>query len=123
MNVAKVIAQNFAKYGKDVGVKGCTLVKVINGTRTAGALSAGTNQTTTSHSATGMVSDYSDADIDGTQIVRGDRQVAIFGASIQGGAVPAPNDQVLIGGETLRIVDKGVGSDPIRAVFLCQCRK
>lgn len=123
MNLAKTLTSNFAKFGKPLGVKPCTLIKTTPGTRTPGAISAGTNPVSTSYGATGLVSDYDDSDIDGTLIVKGDRQVAIFGASISGGARPAPQDTIVIDGETLRIVDKGVRSDPVRAMYLCQCRK
>lgn len=123
MNIPRLIASNFARYGKPIGVKPCTLIKVTPGTRTPGAVSGGTHPTSTSHSATGFVSDYTAYEISGTQIVAGDRKVVLFGASIQGGAQPAPSDTIVIGGETLHVVDKGVTSDPVQATWICQCRK
>lgn len=122
-NVARLIAANFAKFGKPVGVQGCTLTKSTPGTRTAGAISAGTNPTTATFTATGLVSDYKASQIDGTLIKQGDRQVTLFGASISNGAVPEPGDRITIDGETLTIVKGGVGRDPAKATYLCQCRR
>ncbi len=123
MNIAKVIATNFAKFGKDLGVKACTLTKSTPGIRMPGAISAGTNPTTQTFAATGLVTDYSAYDLAGTVIKAGDRKVLLFGASIAGGAQPEPGDRVAIGGETLRIVEHGVTADPVKAAFICQCRK
>ena len=123
LNVAKLIAQQFAKNGKAVGVQGCTLIKRTPGTRAPGAASAGTNPIEQSYKATGLVSDYKAYQIDGTLIRAGDRQVLLFGASIESGAVPEPGDSVTIDGETLTIVKDGVKRDPAKASYQCQCRK
>lgn len=123
IDIAKLIAQNFKALGKPVGVRALTLTKPTPGTRLPGAASSGTNPISISYSAQGIVIDYKAYQIDGTIILAGDRQVLVFGASIAGGAVPAPNDQVTIAGETLTITKNGVTRDPVGATYQCNCRK
>lgn len=123
LNVAKLIASNFKKFGKPVGVQDCTLLKRTPGTRHPSAVSAGTNATEQTFAATGLVVDYRANQIDGTLIKAGDRKVMLFGASISGGAVPEPGNRITIDGETLTIVKDGVGRDPAKATYPCQCRK
>lgn len=122
-NIAKLIATNFAKYGKPLGVKPCALTKSTPGIRTPGAISAGTNPVSTTYSATGFLADLKTYKLEGTLIDGVDRVVVLFGASIQGGAVPAAGDRIAIGGETLTIVKDGVDSDGVKATHTCQCRK
>lgn len=123
MNIAKIIATSFQKFGKDLGFQSCTLTKSAPGTRMPGAVSAGTNPTTTSYAATGLVVDYKAYQIDGTLIKAGDRQVLLLGASISGGAVPEPGDRIAIGGETLTVTKDGVTRDPAKATYQCNCRR
>lgn len=122
MNIAKLIAQQFAKNGKDLGVVSCTLIKRTPGTRAPGAISSGTNPIETSYKATGLVSDWKAYQIDGTLIRAGDRMVLLFGASIEGGAVPEPGDRVEIAGETLTIMQP-INRDPVGATYTCNARK
>lgn len=127
MNVAKLIAANFAKYGKDVGVKACTLAKSTPGTRTPGALSAGTNPTVTTYTATGLIVSLTKLRMTGTLIAGVDTAILLFGASISGGAVPGPGDRITIGGATYTIVgdaggNKAVAADGIAATYICQCK-
>lgn len=98
------------------------LVKVTPGQRSTGASTSGTNPTDTNHKAKGLVSQYSDAMIDGQQIKRSDRRVLLLGGSIQGGAVPEPGDKITIEGVTYNIVEDGVKRDPVDATYVCQCR-
>lgn len=123
IDIAALVASNFAKFGGPVGVKPCTLIKTIPGTRMPGAISAGTNPTTQTFAASGFVSDYTSYELQSTLISASDRKVVLFGASITGGAVPEPTDQIAIGGETLTIVKDGIDADPARAIYTCQCRK
>lgn len=123
MNLAAVIAQNLVKYGKDIGVGPATLIKSTPGTRTPGAISGGTNPTTTSYPCSGFVAEYSAYEIANSLAAVGDRRVVLLGATIAGGAVvPIPGDRITIGGETLTIVTDGVRSDPVRATHDCRCR-
>lgn len=100
-----------------------TLIKVTPGARVSGSASSGTHPTTTSFSAQGLVSDYRQYLIDGEQIVAGDRQVKLFGATIDGGQIPQPGDRITIQGETYSIVKDGVTRDAASAVYTCQCRR
>lgn len=123
LNVAKLIASNFKKFGKPVGVQDCTLTKRAPGTRHPAAVSAGTNGTEQTFTASGLIVEYKAYQIDGTLIKAGDRKVMLFGASISGGAVPEPGDRITIDGETLTIVKDGVNRDPAKATYQCQVRK
>lgn len=123
IDIAKIIAANFSKFGKPLKVTSCTLIKSTPGTRTPGAISGGTNPTTSQFKALGMVADYSAYYIANGLVSQGDRKVTLFGASIQGGAVPEPGDRVAIGGETLTIYADGVQGDGVKATYSCRCRK
>lgn len=123
ISIPKTIASAFAKYGKPLGTQACTLTKSTPGTRTPGAISAGTNPTTQQFRALGMVSSYSAYFIAQGLVKQGDRKVTLFGASIQGGAVPEPGDRITIGGETLTIYADGVQADGVKAAYQCRCRK
>lgn len=127
MNVAKLIAANFAKYGKDVGVQSCTLAKSTPGSRTPGAISGGTNPTVATFTATGMIVSLTRLRMSGGLIAEVDTAILLFGASISGGAVPAPGDRITIGGATYTIVgdsggNQAVATDPIAATHICQCK-
>lgn len=126
-DVAKLLAKNLAKYGKPIGVKPCTLIKVTPGTRTGGSLSGGTNPTPASYAASGMIESYSQYQIANSLVTVGDRKISILGGSLPMGIVPAPDDQIAIVdldgvAKTFTIVKDGVNSDPIGAVHICQSR-
>jgi hypothetical protein len=95
MNIAKLVASNLKKYGKPIGVKPCTLIKVTPGTRTPGAQSGGTNPTTTSTSGSGFIESLTASDVPGTLIVANDRKISLLGATFSG-VIPAPGDKVTI---------------------------
>lgn len=121
--IRKQIAKHLGKQVLDA-----TLTRPTPGTRTAGAVSAGTNPTSVSYAAKGFVSDYDESDFDGTVIVRGDRQIVLLGGTIEGGIVPTVNDRVTIAdfaGQTpveYKVVGP-VGSDPDGATFTLQARR
>jgi hypothetical protein len=122
IDVAKIIAQNFAKFGGPVRANlPATLTKLTPGIRMPGAISGGTNPTSETFAAMGFVSGFTAFEITNTVIKDGDRKVILFGASIAGGAVPEPNDRVTIDGETLTIV-RIIDRDPARATYSLQCR-
>lgn len=121
VDVAKLIASNFAKLGGPVGVRPAVLIKVTPGTRTGGAVSGGTNPTTASFAATGLITDYSAFEQQNSLIKDGDRKVMLFGASIATGAIPDPNDRVTIDGATYTIVGP-IKRDPAKATYILQCR-
>lgn len=96
-----------------------TLTKIAPGVRGA-TVSGGTNPASTPYAAQGYVDDYLLSEIDGVLVQTGDRRGYVFGSSIAGGVVPAPNDKLTSAGITYRIMS--VGSDPANAVFICQMR-
>src|SRR3990167_4445684 len=98
-----------------------TLIRIEPGTRTSGALTAGTNPTSTSYTAEGLVEFYTAKEVDGDRIKVGDRKIALFGSTIEGAQVPEPNDQITIDGSTYLVVD--VGYDYAAAIYTCQGRK
>lgn len=121
IDIAALIAANFARFGGPVGVQSAVLTKITPGIRMPGAATSGTNPTARDFAADGIVADFTAYELQSTLIKAGDRKVLLFGASIEGGAVPEPNDRIAIGGETLVIVGP-VGRDPALAVYTCQCR-
>lgn len=124
IDIAKILAREFGKNGKPLKVQPATLTKSTPGTRTPGAISAGTNPTTqTFRVGQAMVAEYSQYYIAQSLVKQGDRKVTLFGASIQGGAVPEPGDRITIGGETLTIYADGVTGDGVKATWSCRCRK
>ena len=104
------------------GLLDATLIKVVPGTRTATSYAGGTNPVSTSFAARGVVVFYSDIQIDGTLIRKGDRQILLVGDSIASSKVPVPGDQITIQGSTYVIVADGVTSDPALAQYTCHCR-
>lgn len=128
MNLPRLLASNFARLGKPIGVKPCTLIKSTPGTRTPGAISAGTNPTTTSYAATGLTVSQTQLRQSGSLIAGVDTAILLFGASITGGAVPVPGDRIMMDSVTYTIAgdeggNRAVESDPVQATFMCQCRK
>ncbi|HSN29508.1 MAG TPA: hypothetical protein VLT45_24640 [Kofleriaceae bacterium] len=101
-------------------VKPATLVRLTPGTRTPGALSAGTNPTSTSYPCRGFATRTTRTTINGTLVEASDRVIALLAASLQG-QVPRDGDQVTIESVTTRIV--AVERDPFAAVYTCLTRK
>lgn len=100
-----------------------TLHKATSGARTAGSLTAGRARTETDYPCEGFVEEYADRHVDGKIVKKGDRKVSLFGESISSGTVvPEPGDSITIEGTRRKIVKDGVGRDPAKAVYECQCR-
>jgi len=117
-NIDKRIATALSSKVFDV-----VLISVVPGTRTPGALTAGTNSTETSSTVKGFVDVHKGRHVvaeDGTLVERGDRVVAILGGTLPTGTVPKVNDKVTAEGTTLRIVH--VERDPAGAVYECAVR-
>ena len=107
--------------------KPAVLIKVTPGARDPAHVSAGTNPTTTTYRAQGLVASLSAFQIANTLIKDANRVVRLFGATIAGGAVPEPGDRITIEGVTSTIVNddggkRAVQRDPASATYLCQCR-
>lgn len=92
------------------------------GTRSATDPTAGNAPRASTHQARGFFDDYRDREIDGTNVQRGDRRVVLIGDSISPRVTPAPGDEITLDGETSRIVEGGVRSDPAKATYTCQTR-
>lgn len=99
-----------------------TLTKVAAGSRTPGSLTGGVNPTISTVSTSGIIDDYSEYQVDGTIVVRGDRRLLLIGKPLtDAGVVPAPNDRATIEGTEYNIVN--VQRDPAAATYTCQVRK
>lgn len=116
IDLAKELAKQFARNGAPIGVRTATLTKVTPGTRTPGAISAGTNPTTTTHRCKAYVdTTTSEAIVTEAGATSAKQQtvtVGIFGASIASGIVPVVSDKLTIGGVTYRltkVTGDGVG--------------
>lgn len=125
VNIAKLLAKNLKKFGKPIGVKGLTLLKVTPGMRGADA-SAGTNPTTASFAATGFIETLTVRDLPETQIVANDRKVSILGATLPVGITPSVNDKVTVQDldgttKTMRLVAM-VEGDGVGALYTFQAR-
>lgn len=103
-------------------MKPATLIKVTAGTRTAGAISGGTNPTRASYAAKGIEQNILSLQLAGTLVKGANAAIRLFGATIAGGQVPAPNDLIVIGGKTYTIVEQGVSRDAASVGYLCQCK-
>jgi len=114
IDIAKEIAKAVAP-----GMLPATLTRVTPGTRTA-ASSSGTTPTTTSHAARGLVDDYTDFEMDGTLVQRGDRRILLVANSITGLAFPRPGDRITILDTIYTVVR--VKSDLALATYTCQVR-
>lgn len=117
--IAKTIGKAMVKAGLTIPL---TLIKVTPGTRTPGAVSAGTNPTEVSFKARGIEAEYSAYAIANSLVEVGDRKIRIFSSTIAGGQIPTQNDKVIARGFTYRIVGP-VTSDAARASYVCQCRR
>jgi len=85
-------------------LESATLIVVTPGTRTPGAVSAGTQPTETAVSCQGMVETERVDRVGETEVTKQDRVVKLVGYSL-GNVVPKPNDRVTIAGVTSRVVD------------------
>lgn len=96
-----------------------TLTKITAGNRTPTNLPGGTNPSSRNYTGRGYVADYSTSQIDGTQIVRGDKMLVIYASTI--GAAPEPGDRVRVDGTLYAVI--GVDDlDPAGARYVCQVR-
>lgn len=127
-DIKKLIAKNLGKQ-KDLGVKTATLTKVTPGTRTAGALSAGNNPTTTDYTCkafksakrSGYWQFWQNAQA-GTMSRTKFLTISILGGTLPSGVEPMAGDRIAFEGVTYTIEPTGVSSDPVGAVFECVVR-
>lgn len=104
------------------GLLALTVERTTHGDRTASDPTGGKAERSSSSTGRGFVEDYTDREIDGKDVQRGDRKVSILGASLTPSIVPRPGDVITIEGESVAIVEGGVKTDPAKALYLCQAR-
>ena len=71
-----------------------------------------------SYSCKGVISDYSETQVDGTLIQRGDRRVVLLGGSLPSTISPDTGDFIEIESGTFTVVQ--VFRDPAGATYTCQ---
>lgn len=108
--------------GGELIVTAATLIKVAPGTRTPGALNAGTNPTTVSHACEGIVKTFDAGLIDGTLVRREDRRISLLVATLPAGVEPKPGDRITIQGATYTVLE-GVERDAASFMFTCHGRR
>lgn len=122
--IASLVASGLGQAGM---TKPAILIKITAGTRTPGAISAGTNPTSTPHTVTAVPGSITRMRLDGTLIAGVTRVIKILGASLPAGVTPAPTDRITMDGVTSVIVgdsggNKAVDVDAAGACWVCQCR-
>ncbi len=122
ISIPKILAKALGKQTA-LGFRAMTLTKSTPGTRTVGAVSAGTNPTTTSYACKGFEETKQAGQLPETLVVKHDLVISLLGASIASGAVPVPGDRITSLGVTYTIIPEGVGRDPVGALYVCTCRK
>jgi len=108
--------------GMGSGLPEITLRRETLGERDASNPTAGPAKATQTVRGRGCVDSYSDRERAGTDMQEGDRRISILGDSLSPATTPEPGDVISILGESVRIVDGGVTTDPARALFVCRSR-
>lgn len=111
-----------ALLGGEEIVRDATLTVVTPGTRTPGALGAGTNPTRVTHLCSGIVKAFDTSLIDGSLVRRDDRRIKLLTNTLPDGVAPKPNDEIAIDGTTY-IVIAVLERDPAKFQFTCHGRK
>lgn len=101
--------------------KPARLIVYTAGTRLPDAVSGGTNPTSVSYKARGLVVKWERSRLNETDVQVGDRVVMLFGALIQGGQVPKVGNKITIESVTSRIID--IERDTAAATYACLTRE
>lgn len=101
------------------GLLSATLTVVTPGTRTAGALSAGTNSTSTSYPVRGVITERISTS---STAPKKASKILLLGKSIPQGVSPKPLDRITIEGDEYVITDEGVKRDAAGAGYTCSVR-
>jgi hypothetical protein len=117
VDIAGIIDDTFTDLGiEDAESAVASLVKVTPGTRTPGAEAAGTNPTSTTYPVRGFVARRLVAYTPQSNVVEGDRQIIVFGASVAAGVEIVANDRIIDAkGKIWRVVSAVL--DPAGAVW------
>ena len=114
VDIAKEIASAMGP-----GLLPATLITVASITPSSGTLTEGSTSEKKS-SCRGVIEDYSNSQIDGTIVLRGDRKVLLLGGTLPNNVVPDVNDNLEIEGKRFTIIR--VQRDPAAASYECQVR-
>ncbi len=112
LDIAGIINTEIAAAG---GLVAGTLTKTSAGTRTGGALTAGTNPVTTVHAISGFVEKRTRR-FEGQLIADVMTVVTILGASVSPAAVPEVNDSVTLDGAD-HVLTALLSRDPASAIY------
>jgi len=117
VNISKLIKDNIGP-----GVLDATLIKITQGSRTPGSLTAGRNPTTANVACKGFIDEQALRDKNGTLVDDGTKTIVLIGDTIDGGAqAPRTADQITIEGATYNI--EAIDRDPAAATYTCICRQ
>lgn len=115
IDLAKVAAKALGP-----GLLKMKLIKLTVGSRTDGALDAGTNPASKSYACKGVTTDFSLSQFDGELVQKGDRKVLLLGGTLPAGVFPVIGDHVVAEGVESEVVN--VSRDPASASYECHCR-
>lgn len=126
VNIGKLVRKALKPVAKTVGLQAATLIRVSPGARTPGALSGGTNPTTTSYPCDALIELLTINDLPATLIQENDRKIGILGDSLPAGVIPGGNDRVTMVdldgvSKTFRLFAV-ISGDGVRAMFEFQAR-
>jgi len=127
VNIPKLLLKSLKSQASTVGLKAATLTRPTPGTRTPGALSGGTNPTTTTYVCQAMIEVLTIGDMPATLVQENDRKIGILGASLPSGIIPRVQDQITLAdvdgvSKTFRLVAP-VSGDGVGALYEFQARK
>lgn len=103
------------------GLLDATLTRRTPGTRDTGDITGGTQPTQNPFTAKGFIEDFTDKELESTDVEIGDRKITLIALSIQGLQVPEVGDKVFILNETWNIMR--VDSDPVNATYTLTARQ
>jgi len=120
VDVAKVVAQAMPAGNK--GLPAATLRKFTAGATDPNNLTAGPTYTSADYATRGFAQAFRLDQVDGRTVLMGDKKVLLLGEPLfKANVQPAPNDRVIVGGETL-VVIRVLDRDPASATWSLQCR-
>jgi hypothetical protein len=122
--MAKLFGVDIKKLVKDTfkgELIGGVLTVMVQGSRTDGSLTDGPAETEKPYPFEGIISDFKVGQVDGTNILKGDKKVLIIAGTLPDAIIPSKGDKIVIDGETVRVVAL-LKVDPARATYTVQGR-
>lgn len=116
VDIASIVNQAIAP-----GLLDAVLIKTIVGGYDSNDYTAGPSLTTANYTAKGIIENYQQDQIDGTDIKKDDKKILLIGNSIQSNQVPETDDKITIEGHTYAVVSVPE-RDPAAATYICQVR-